>query len=637
MSPSGHRRGSNGPMVDIISLLSGTEAESVNPAVEKFLADSVSRSAKFSQGEDVKLNKAHIIRNASAAALVQAEMVETENSMLTNTGAISVSSFAKTGRSPKDKRVVAEPTSQDNVWWGPVNIEMCEESFMINRERALDYLNTRKKIWVVDAYAGWDPKYRVRVRVVAERAYHALFMQNMLIKPSPEELVDFVPDLTILNAGAFPANRYVKGVTSSCSVDLHLGRCEMIILGTQYAGEMKKGVLTYMMYKMPLMGVLPLHSSANEGSTPDSLCLFFGLSGTGKTTLSADPSRALIGDDEHVWTDDGVFNIEGGCYAKCVNLSEEAEPEIFRAIKFGSVVENVVMDESSRQVDYTNISITENTRCAYPLEYIPNAKLPAVGGHPANCVLLTCDGFGCLPVVSKLSYQQVIYHFISGYTSKMAGTEQGVTSPVATFSACYGEPFLVWHPVKYAKMLAARLEKHGGVAWLLNTGWVGGKNGRRCPLKYTRAILQSIHSGDLAKQETKTEPIFGLSCAARRMTRTPPARASHPPRPQPRTLAAPPAAGGHLPFAGRYPVTCPGVPDELLDASSSWADKKAFEATSHDLARRFRNNFETKYQDSVGPEILSAGPATPPSDSLYAYPGSGSPARTRVAGAVPAS
>jgi len=557
----------SGPMRDIVALLSGTEAEPVSAEVSKFLADSASRSANYSKAEDIKMHKVHVVRDASAAMLVEAEMAAEPTSKLTNTGALSVSSFAKTGRSPKDKRVVGEPGSINNVWWGPVNIEMCEESFMINRERAIDYLNTRPKLWVVDAYAGWDPAFRVKVRVVCERPYHALFMKNMLIQPPADELVDFVPDLTILNAGAFPANRYVKGMTSSCSVDLHIGRGEMVILGTQYAGEMKKGVLTYMMYLMPLKGILPLHSSANEGDD-GKLCIFFGLSGTGKTTLSADPSRKLIGDDEHVWHDGGVFNIEGGCYAKCINLSEAQEPEIYRAIRFGSVVENVVMDDNSREVDYDDITFTENTRCAYPLEYIPNAKIPAYGGHPSNCVLLTCDGFGVLPVVSKLSSAQVIYHFISGYTSKMAGTEQGITTPVATFSACYGEPFLVWHPVKYAKMLAERLEKHGGSAWLLNTGWVGGKNGKRCPLKHTRAIVTAIHNGELAKQEFATEPNFGLS----------------------------------------YPKTCPGVPSDLLDASTAWADKADFSATSQELARRFKDNFANKYAKDVDADVMAGGP-----------------------------
>jgi len=395
----------------------------------------------------------------------------------------------------------------------------------------------------------------------------------------PEEADAFVPDMIIFNAGGFPANRYVEGVTSSCSVDLHLGRwskrfgkkqAEMVILGTQYAGEMKKGILTYMMYQMPLQKQLCLHSSANEDDKGN-VTVFFGLSGTGKTTLSADPRRALIGDDEHVWTDEGVFNVEGGCYAKCVNLSEAGEPEIFRAIRFGAVVENVIFDASDREIDYENVSITENTRCAYPLEYIPNAKLPAVAKHPNNIILLTCDGFGVLPPVSRLTKEQVIYHFISGYTSKMAGTEEGITKPVATFSSCYGEPFLVWHPIKYATMLAEKLEQHNANAWLLNTGWVGGAKGRRCPLKYTRAMVDAIHSGDLAKAELKTDPVFRL----------------------------------------KYPASCPNVPSELLDPSSSWQDKAEFASTQAELATLFKKNFD-KYADRAKPEVIACGPAQPP-------------------------
>jgi len=364
-------------------------------------------------------------------------------------------------------------------------------------------------------------------------------------------------------------------MTSSCSVDLHLGRyskrfgnswAEMVILGTQYAGEMKKGVLTLMMYLMPLRNQLCLHSSANEDDDGN-VTVFFGLSGTGKTTLSADPRRKLIGDDEHVWTDTGVFNVEGGCYAKCIALTEENEPDIYRAIRFGAVVENVIFDDESREIDYDDISITENTRCSYPLEFISNAKLPALGGHPNNVILLTCDGYGVLPPVSRLSKEQVIYHFISGYTSKMAGTEEGITKPVAAFSACYGEPFLVWHPVKYATMLAEKLLQHNATAWLLNTGWVGGAKGKRCPLKYTRAIVDAIHSGELLDAQYKTDPVFRLS----------------------------------------FPMSCPNVPSALLDPSSSWADQDEFKRTQGDLAALFETNF-AKYAAQATPEVIAQGP-----------------------------
>ena len=537
-----------------------------------------SRAKVFAVDEDIKMCQAEIIHNAATPVLVEAALQREKGSYMTETGALSVRSGAKTGRSPKDKRVVAEPNSVDNVWWGPVNIKMSLDAFMINRERAIDYINTRDRVYVVDGYAGWDPKYRIGVRVVCCRAYHALFMKNMLVDLKPGEEIDFTPELVIFNAGGFPANRYVEGMTSSCSVDLHLGRyskrfgktwAEMVILGTQYAGEMKKGILTLMMYRMPLLDQLCLHSSANEDES-GKVTVFFGLSGTGKTTLSADPRRKLIGDDEHVWTEEGVFNVEGGCYAKCIGLSEGSEPEIYRAIRFGSVVENVIMDDTSRSVDYDDVSITENTRCAYPLEYIPNAKLPALGAHPNHVILLTCDGFGVLPPVSRLSKAQVIYHFISGYTSKMAGTEEGITKPVAAFSACYGEPFLVWHPMKYATMLAERLEKHEATAWLLNTGWVGGAKGRRCPLKYTRAIVDAIHSGELSKAEYAVDPVFRLS----------------------------------------YPTSCPNVPAELLDPSASWSDKKSFLETQSELAGLFQTNFG-KYASQATPEVIAQGPGKP--------------------------
>lgn len=557
---------------EVRRLLSGTSTLSNSAEVEE--AHALSRSKSFAAGEDIKECRAEILHNSPPALLVEAALRRETGSSLTETGALSVRSGAKTGRSPKDKRIVAEPTTEDHVWWGPVNIKLGYQSFMTNRERAIDYLNVQDRVYVVDGYAGHDATTgRLAVRVVCSRAYHALFMHNMLVRPTEAD-GDFEPDCIIFNAGCFPANRYVEGMTSSCSVDLHLGRyskrfqrswAELVILGTQYAGEMKKGVLTLMMYKMPLAGLLPLHSSANEDADGN-VTVFFGLSGTGKTTLSADPRRMLIGDDEHVWTDTGLFNIEGGCYAKCVGLTEENEPEIFRAIRFGAVVENVTVDEK-RAIDYNDVSITENTRCAYPLEYIPNSKLPAIGGHPNHVILLTCDGYGVLPPVSKLTREQVIYHFISGYTSKMAGTEEGITKPVAAFSACYGQPFLVWHPVKYAVMLAERLEKHKATAWLLNTGWLGGAKGRRCPLKYTRAMVDAIHSGALGAAEFAPDPVFGV------MT----------------------------------PKSCPGVPSELLDPAKSWADPAEFRATQSELAGLFAENF-TKYQSEVADDVCQQGP-----------------------------
>lgn len=399
-------------------------------------------------------------------------------------------------------------------------------------------------------------------------------MYNMLIRPSVEELAAFgKPDITIYNAGEFCANRYTKGMTSPTSVALSFARGEFVILGTQYAGEMKKGVFTIMNYLMPKMGVLSLHSSANEGPDGD-VTLFFGLSGTGKTTLSADPRRKLIGDDEHCWSDNGVFNIEGGCYAKVINLSRQNEPEIWDAIRFGTVLENVVFDSATRCVDYTDQSITENTRAAYPIEFIPNAKIPCAGGHPKNIILLTCDAFGVLPPVSKLSFAQAMYHFISGYTAKVAGTEVGVTEPTATFSACFGQPFIVWHPIKYARMLADRMKKHEARCWLVNTGWSGGKygTGSRIKLRYSRAIIDAIHSGELDKAQYV-------------------------------------AAGQY--FDLMVPTKCTGVPDDILEPRNTWANKAEYDATIARLAKLFIDNFK-QYADQETPDIVAAGPRQPP-------------------------
>ncbi|RQM05957.1 hypothetical protein DH86_00002519 [Scytalidium sp. 3C] len=512
------------------------------------------------------------VPNPSVAALYEDALVYETGSAITSSGALTAYSGAKTGRSPSDKRIVKEPSSEKDVWWGPVNKPMTPEVWRINRERAIDYLNTRNRIYVVDGYAGWDEKYRIRVRVVCARAYHALFMRNMLIRPPREELVHFQPDYTIYNAGSFPANRYTEGMTSGTSVAINFAEKEMVILGTEYAGEMKKGVFTVLFYEMPVKhNVLTLHSSANEGKNGD-VTVFFGLSGTGKTTLSADPNRALIGDDEHCWSDRGVFNIEGGCYAKCIGLSAEKEPDIFNAIRFGSVLENVVFDPETRLVDYDDSTLTENTRCAYPIEYIENAKIPCLTpNHPSNIILLTCDARGVLPPISKLNSAQTMFHFISGYTSKMAGTEVGVTEPQATFSSCFAQPFLALHPMRYAKMLADKIEHHKANAWLLNTGWVGAgaaTGGKRCPLKYTRAILDAIHSGELAKVDYEVYDVFNLS----------------------------------------VPTTCPGVPAELLNPKKAWtAGEDSFQSEVKKLGGLFLENFK-KYESEATEEVKAAGP-----------------------------
>jgi phosphoenolpyruvate carboxykinase (ATP) len=357
-------------------------------------------------------------------------------------------------------------------------------------------------------------------------------------------------------------------MTSRTSVDLSLQERMLVILGTEYAGEMKKGVFTVMNYLMPKQGHLSMHCSATEGKDGDTSVLF-GLSGTGKTTLSADPKRKLIGDDEHVWTDSGIFNIEGGCYAKAIDLSAEAEPDIYNAIRFGSVLENVVYDPKKRDVDYTDSSITKNTRASYPIEFIESVKIPCVGGHPKNVIFLTCDAFGVLPPVSKLTPDQAMYHFISGYTAKVAGTEMGVNEPEATFSPCFGGPFMVWHPAKYAELLAERLRSHGAQTWLVNTGWSGGAygTGKRMKLSYTRAIVDAIHDGSLGDVETKEDPVFGV----------------------------------------QVPVTCPNVPDEVLDPRSTWTDGAAYDETARKLARLFQDNFK-KYEEGASDAVKAAGP-----------------------------
>ena len=381
-----------------------------------------------------ELTVEEVFRNLSPSTLYEHAILYEKDAHIAENGALVAYSGVKTGRSPKDKRVVKQGPSKDEVWWGSVNIPLEPQIFAINRERARDYLNSRERLYCFDGFAGWDTKYRIKVRVICSRPYHALFMHTMLIRPTKEELENFgTPEFVIYNAGAFPANRLTSGMGSKTSVDLNLEDKELVILGTEYAGEMKKGVFTVTNYFAPIRGVLSMHCSATADKNTGRSSLLFGLSGTGKTTLSADPKRLLIGDDEHCWSDEGIFNIEGGCYAKAVNLSPEAEPDIFQALRFGAVLENVVLDED-RLVDFTNISITENTRGAYPIEFIHNAKIPCVAGHPTDIIFLTCDAFGVLPPVSLLSPAQAMYHFISGYTAKVAGTEVGVKEPSATFS-----------------------------------------------------------------------------------------------------------------------------------------------------------------------------------------------------------
>jgi phosphoenolpyruvate carboxykinase (ATP) len=518
-----------------------------------------------------ELNVSEVHRNLPPSALYEHAIRHEKDASIAENGALVAYSGAKTGRSPKDKRVVKHPGSEGDIWWGSVNIPLDPGAFAINRERARDYLNTRERLYCFDGFAGWDPNYRIKVRVICSRPYHALFMHTMLIRPTREELGGFgAPDFVIYNAGAFPSNRLTTGVASKTSVDLSLEDRELIILGTEYAGEMKKGVFTVANYFAPKRGLLSMHCSATADKNSGKSSLLFGLSGTGKTTLSADSKRHLIGDDEHCWSDDGIFNIEGGCYAKAINLTPENEPDIFSALRFGAVLENVVLEED-RTVDFTDTSITENTRGAYPINFIQNARIPCVAGHPTDIIFLTCDAFGVLPPVSRLDPAQAMYHFISGYTAKVAGTEIGVKEPSATFSPCFGGPFLVWHPSKYAELLAEKMKKYGARVWLVNTGWSGGAYaaGKRIKLAYTRAIIDAIHSGALAAAKVQRDPIFGFDVVSE----------------------------------------CPGVPREILVPRATWTDGNAYDAAAKRLANLFRDNFKA-YEGKSSSEVRAAGPTT---------------------------
>jgi phosphoenolpyruvate carboxykinase (ATP) len=518
---------------------------------------------------DYALTVAEIHRNLPPSLLYEHAIRFEKDASIAENGALVAYSGVQTGRSPKDKRVVKHPGSEAEVWWGSVNIPLDAQAFTINRQRARDYLNTRDRLYCFDGFAGWDPKYRIKVRVICSRPYHALFMHTMLIRPTKEELAAFgKPDFVICNAGAFPSNRFTAGIESATSICLSLEDRELIILGTEYAGEMKKGVFTVANYFAPKRGLLSMHCSATADRHSSRSSLLFGLSGTGKTTLSADPKRDLIGDDEHVWSDDGIFNIEGGCYAKAINLSHESEPDIFQALRFGAVLENVVLDDD-HSVDFTDTSITENTRGAYPIHFIRNARIPCMAGHPTDVIFLTCDAFGVLPPVSALSPAQAMYHFISGYTAKVAGTEVGVKEPSATFSPCFGGPFLVWHPSKYAELLAEKMRLHNARVWLINTGWSGGAYGvgKRIKLAHTRALIDAVHTGALASAPTRRDPVFGFNVV----------------------------------------TASPGVPSEILWPRDTWADKAAYDATARKLAQLFIDNFK-KYESGAGAEVRAASP-----------------------------
>jgi len=519
----------------------------------------------LTEGLGIRASALH--RNLGAPALVE-EAVARGEGELAASGALVTRTGSRTGRSPSDRFFVAHGESERKIDWGKVNQPVEPAVFDRLMERVRDHLEGRE-LFIVDGYIGADPKYSIRLRVVTELAWHALFAYQLFRRPAPDEIENFDPEFAVLAAPTFEAVPDRDATDSEAFIGVDLERKQVLICGTHYAGEIKKSIFTSANYLYPEQGVLPMHCSANMGAKGD-VALFFGLSGTGKTTLSADPSRRLIGDDEHGWSEDGVFNFEGGCYAKCIRLSAEKEPQIWEAIRFGAVVENVVMDPQTRGIDFDDDSITENTRAAYPLEFIPGFVPEGRGGHAQTIVFLTADAFGVLPPISRLTPESASYHFLSGFTSKLAGTEAGLGSePEATFSTCFGSPFLPLPPAVYSRMLANKIAQHNARVFLVNTGWTGGPFGvgERMDLPYTRAMVEAATSGALDDVATKRHPIFNLE----------------------------------------VPVLCPGVPDEILDPESTWDDKDAYDIKARELAGMFAKNFE-RFGDSVPADVVQAGP-----------------------------
>jgi phosphoenolpyruvate carboxykinase (ATP) len=506
----------------------------------------------------------------SPAALVE-EAIRQKEGMLSQEGALLCDTGKFTGRSPRDRFIVQDEKTRDTIWWGPVNTPLAPDLFDALYQRMAQFLKKRK-VYIRDVYASALPAYRLPIRVVNTVAWHNLFCHNLFLRPTQEVLSDFIPEFTIINIPAFQADPTLDGTRHPNFTIINFSKRIILIGGTGYAGEMKKSIFTVLNYLLPQNHeVFPMHCAANkelQGNT----AIFFGLSGTGKTTLSADPKRQLIGDDEHGWYEQGIFNFEGGCYAKTIDLSPEKEPQIFRAIKFGTILENMRFVAGTREVDYANATITENTRSAYPLEYIPNAVSPSVGGIPQHIFFLTCDALGVLPPIAKLSREQAMYHFIAGYTAKIAGTEVGVTAPRAIFSACFGTPFLPLHPTQYATMLGQKMEAHAVSVWLVNTGWAGGPYGvgERMQLVHTRAVITAALSGVLDEATYTRDSVFGVA----------------------------------------IPTKCPGVPTALLDPSSSWQDKAAYTAQAQALAQAFNDNFK-QYEDFADQKLRSGGPRLP--------------------------
>ncbi len=493
--------------------------------------------------------------------------IKNKEAILTKDYALRVITGKYTGRSPRDRFIVDHPSIHDEIDWGDINEPVDEEVFNHLFSKVTDYLQD-KKLYVKDCFAGADEKYRLNVRVVSEAAYHALFAHNMFIRPGDDELETHEPDFTVLAAPDFKADPEIDGTKSEAFILLNFDERIVLIGGTLYSGEVKKSIFSVMNYLLPQQNVMAMHCSANmsfDGST----AIFFGLSGTGKTTLSSAPDRILIGDDEHGWSEDGVFNIEGGCYAKTVNLSGEKEPQIYATTKMpGTILENVVLDDN-RAPDFDDVSLTQNTRCSYPIYYIPNASQTGRGNHPENIIFLTCDAFGVLPPISKLTPEQTMYHFISGYTAKVAGTERGVTEPQATFSACFGAPFMPLHPTVYAELLADKIRRHNSTVWLLNTGWTGGPygTGHRMNLKHTRQMLSEALKGSLKNVEFDYDPVFGLA----------------------------------------MPTKIDGIPGEILIPRNTWDDKEAFDQKARKLAEMFDKNFR-QFEEKASRQLVKAGP-----------------------------
>lgn len=511
-------------------------------------------------------NLGHIYHNLSVPILIEHAVARAEG-ILADNGSLCIKTGKYTGRSPNDKFIVDEAGSREEIHWNKLNVPISEEDFNLLYRRVLSYVQGRD-IYIFDGYVGADPKYSVGVRIITERASQSLFAHQLFLRPNKEELAKHSADFTVIAVPGLQGDPDIDdGINSEAFIVVHFSKKIVIIGGSKYSGEIKKSVFSLMNYFMTKRNVLPMHCSANMDENGKT-ALFFGLSGTGKTTLSADPTRRLIGDDEHGWSDDGIFNFEGGCYAKTIKLSKQNEPQIWEALRFGSMIENVVLDRYTRVPDYDDGSLTENTRAAYPVDFIPNCVIPGVGGHPDTVIFLTADAFGVLPPIAKLTNEQAMYHFMSGYTSKLAGTERGITEPKVAFSACFGKPFLPLSATVYAKMLGERLAKHGAVVYLVNTGWSGGPYGvgKRMEIKYTRAMISAALTGKLNDVKFYPHPIFKIL----------------------------------------LPETVPGVPNEVLDPRNTWEDKEAYDRQANELAKRFVENFK-RFQNA-SEDIIAAGP-----------------------------